>query len=112
MKVVRILLVDDEEEILGLLTRRLTRRGHQVTTAADSKARLKTKFILTGALWMTLATLAGGFRAHHHHGSRRRNPPGIFCPPCPLCYRFCCVPLWLALEGWRNPDLVEGFTAL
>ena len=42
MKVVRILLVDDEEEIRRLLTRRLTRRGYAVTTATDSdQARLK-----------------------------------------------------------------------
>lgn len=40
MKGTRILLVDDEEEILRLLARRLTRRGHQVTTAADSSQAL------------------------------------------------------------------------
>lgn len=32
----RILLVDDEAEILRLLTRRLTRRGYAITTAADA----------------------------------------------------------------------------
>ena len=40
MKVVRILLVDDEEEIRRLLTRRLTRRGYAVTTATDSDQAL------------------------------------------------------------------------
>ncbi len=35
MKPARILLVDDEEEILKLLERRLTRLGHQVTTAVE-----------------------------------------------------------------------------
>ena len=40
MKAARILLVDDEEEILRLLARRLTRRGHQVTTATDSSQAL------------------------------------------------------------------------
>ena len=37
MKVVRILLVDDEEEIRRLLTRRLTRRGYAVTTVTDGR---------------------------------------------------------------------------
>jgi CheY-like chemotaxis protein len=40
MKAARILLVDDEEEILRLVARRLTRRGHQVTTASDSSQAL------------------------------------------------------------------------
>jgi CheY-like chemotaxis protein len=40
MKVVRILLVDDEEEIRRLLTRRLTRRGYAVTTATDGSQAL------------------------------------------------------------------------
>ena len=34
MKAARILLVDDEAEIVRLLTRRLTRLGHQVTAAS------------------------------------------------------------------------------
>ncbi len=40
MKVVRILLVDDEEEIRRLLTRRLTRRGYAVTTVTDGSQAL------------------------------------------------------------------------
>ena len=36
MKAARILLVDDEAEIVRLLTRRLTRLGHQVTGASGS----------------------------------------------------------------------------
>ena len=40
MKVVRILLVDDEEEIRRLLTRRLTRRGYAVTTVSDGSQAL------------------------------------------------------------------------
>jgi len=36
----RILLVDDEAEILRLLTRRLTRQGYAITTAADSNQAL------------------------------------------------------------------------
>ena len=40
MKVVRILLVDDEEEIRRLLARRLSRRGYAVTAATDSDQAL------------------------------------------------------------------------
>jgi len=40
MKVVRILLVDDEEEIRRFLTRRLTRRGYAVTTVTDGSQAL------------------------------------------------------------------------
>lgn len=40
MKVVRILLVDDEEEIRRLLTRRLMRRGYAVTTVSDGSQAL------------------------------------------------------------------------
>ena len=40
MKVVRILLVDDDEEICRLLTRRLTRRGYAVTTVTDGNQAL------------------------------------------------------------------------
>ena len=40
MKAARILLVDDEEEILRLLTRRLTRRGYNVSTATDGNRAL------------------------------------------------------------------------
>lgn len=40
MKAGRILLVDDEEEILHLLTRRLTRKGYEVTTATDGSKAL------------------------------------------------------------------------
>ena len=40
MKAARILLVDDEEEILRLLTRRLTRRGYEVSTATDGSRAL------------------------------------------------------------------------
>jgi CheY-like chemotaxis protein len=40
MKVVRILLVDDEEEIRRLLTRRLTRRGYAVTPVPDGSQAL------------------------------------------------------------------------
>jgi CheY-like chemotaxis protein len=40
MKVVRILLVDDEEEIRRLLTRRLTRRGYAVTSVTDGSQAL------------------------------------------------------------------------
>ena len=40
MKAVRILLVDDEEEIRRLLTRRLTRRGYAVTTVTDGSQAL------------------------------------------------------------------------
>jgi len=40
MKALRILLVDDEVEILRLLTRRLTRRGYAITTAADANQAL------------------------------------------------------------------------
>ncbi|MBI2902136.1 MAG: response regulator [Candidatus Methylomirabilis oxyfera] len=40
MKIVRILLVDDEEEVLRLLQRRLTRRGYAVTTATDGSQAL------------------------------------------------------------------------
>lgn len=36
MKGVRILLVDDEPEIIRLLTRRLRRQGYEVTPATDS----------------------------------------------------------------------------
>jgi len=40
MKVPRILLVDDEEEVLRLLSRRLTRLGYRVATAADGSQAL------------------------------------------------------------------------
>jgi len=36
----RILVVDTETEILGLLVRRLTRRGYQVTTAGSGREAL------------------------------------------------------------------------
>lgn len=36
MKGVRILLVDDEPEIVRLLTQRLRRQGYEVTPATDS----------------------------------------------------------------------------
>ena len=36
MKAARILLVDDEVEIIRLLTRRLTRRGYEVAAATDA----------------------------------------------------------------------------
>jgi CheY-like chemotaxis protein len=40
MKVMRILLVDDEAEIRRLLARRLSRRGYAVTTASDGDQAL------------------------------------------------------------------------
>lgn len=40
MMSVRILLVDDEAEILRLLSRRLTRRGHQVSAATNGEEAL------------------------------------------------------------------------
>ncbi len=36
----RILIVDDEAEIIRLLSRRLTRRGHQVSTATNGEEAL------------------------------------------------------------------------
>ena len=46
----RILLVEDNELNRGMLSRRLSRRGHQVLEAADGEAALFLRLLISGAL--------------------------------------------------------------
>jgi CheY-like chemotaxis protein len=46
----RILLVEDNELNRDMLSRRLSRRGHQVLEAADGEAALFLRLLISGAL--------------------------------------------------------------